>query len=206
MKTLLDVFLLALCVEAAGFAAQTEVGTEGHPSMGPPDAPVTIVEFADFECARCATMAPVLRQVLGNYPEEVRLVFRQLPLGSVNPRARKASEAALCAFDQGRFWDYHDALFEDQASLDRRSLEERAVRIGLDAVEFSLCLDSGRKAGAVDSDIEAAIGAGAYTAPTLYINGEMLTGSWPYRDVADRIDSELYRILRREVVGSEAEP
>jgi protein-disulfide isomerase len=192
--------------QGAAGAAEVEpaqVETEGHPAMGPAAAPVTIVEFGDFECPRCGAMHPVLREVLANYPDQVRLVFRQLPLGSVHPYARKAAEASLCAFDQGRFWEFHDALFADQGDLSRPSLGSRASALDLDVDRFSSCLDSGEKEAAVERDIEAAIEAGAYSVPTLYINGQMLTGSWPYREVADRVDAELYRLLQAEIAPSE---
>jgi protein-disulfide isomerase len=183
--------LLAVVLGASAQAAETGP----HPSQGPADAPVQIVEFSEFECAQCADMYSTLRRIREDYPEEVALVFRQLPLNSVHPRSQKAAEASLCALEQGRFWEYHDVLFEDPGDLAIHTLKDRAVRIGLDAASFDTCLDTGAKAAAVATDLRAAIDAGAYSTPTLYINGHMLTGNWGYRDVSRIIDSELFRIL-----------
>lgn len=175
------------------------VPTQGHPSRGSADAPVTIVEFGDFQCPHCGGMYATLKLIEEEYGDQVRLVFRQLPLTRIHPHAQKAAEASLCAFDQDQFWPYHDALFENQAELDVDALKRRAGDLGLDLVRFTACLDSGEKANAVREDVDAAIEAGAYSTPTLYINGEMLTGNWPYRDVARLIDAELLRLLEDEL-------
>jgi len=175
------------------------VDTEGHPSRGAAAAAVTIVQFGDFECSRCRDMDATLKTFGENYPDQVRLVFRQLPLNSVHPHAQKAAEASLCALEQERFWEYHDLLFGNQEALGIDALKARAAVLGLDTERFDACLDSGEMAEAVDRDIQAAIDAGAYSTPTLYINGQMLTGSWPYRDVERLIEAELFRIMGEEL-------
>ena len=196
-------FGITLCIILSSVLAATAqriyVPNEGHPSKGPSDAAITIVEFGDFECPQCGGMYATLKQIEADYFNQVRLVFRQLPLRSIHPNAEKAAEASLCAFDQHRFWEYHDSLFEKQEALDRQALISRAANLGLDTDRFRACLDSGEKKGAVDADLQAAIDAGAYSVPTLFINGEMMTGNWPYRDVARMIDAELFRLLRQEL-------
>lgn len=196
--------LSAILLSAIGVKGQgIEIPTEGHPSRGPVSAPVTIVEFGDFECPHCGGMYATLKLVQENYPDRVRLVFRQLPLRSIHPHAEKAAEASLCAFDQDQFWAYHDSLFENQAALDHSALIARAEELGLDTSRFETCLDSGEKQEAVDQDVQAAIDAGVYSTPTLYINGEMLTGDWPYRDVARMIDAALFRKLGEDLESQE---
>ena len=125
-----------------------EIATEGHPAKGPATAPVTIVEFSDFECPFCKRVVPTLEQVTQKYGDKVRLVFRQFPLSSIHPNAQKAAEAALCANDQGKFWEMHDAMFKDQKALEVAALKVTAGNIGVDKAKFDQCLDSGRFARA----------------------------------------------------------
>lgn len=180
-------------------AQRIAVPTGGHPSRGPAEAAVTIIEFGDFECPHCGGMYSTLKQIEADYFGQVRIVFRQLPLRSVHPHAQEAAEASLCALDQDRFWEYHDALFENQEKLDHQSLVSHARNLGLDTELFRSCMNSGEKRQVVDADLQAAIDAGAYSSPTLYINGEMMTGNWPYREVARMIDAELFRLLRQDL-------
>lgn len=183
--------------------AQDVTGEPGaHPAIGPESALVTIVEFADFQCGQCRDMYATLKTVLENYPMQVRLVFRQLPLATVHPLARQAAQASLCAFEQNGFWEYHDALFGNAEDLESETLRKWAGLIGLDLERFDACLRGGEKAEAVREDIQAAIDAGAYSVPTLYINGQMMTGNWAYRDVARVIDNELFRLLGEEIQGT----
>ena len=97
-----------------------EVAATG-PALGPDKAPVTIVEFSDFECPFCLRVVPTLERILEDYGDDVRLVFRQFPLNNIHPNAQSAAEASLCAADQSRFWQYHDALFAAPGGLDRHS-------------------------------------------------------------------------------------
>ena len=99
-----------------------------------------------------ARFYPTMKQVEKNYADKMRLVFRQFPLTNMHPRAQKAAEASLCANEQGRFWEFYDALFSDQSRLDVPSLKQRAQTLGLNTTAFNTCLDSGKQAGTILKD------------------------------------------------------
>ena len=170
---------------------RTQVAATG-PAKGPESAPVTIVEFSDFECPFCSRINPTLAQVRENYPDQVRIVFRQFPL-DMHPNARKAAEASLCASDQDKFWEMHDAMFADQRNLGVPALKEKAERIGLDAAQFGQCLDSGEYADEVAADLRAGVEAGVNGTPAMFVNGIPLSGAVPYENLAEVIDAELAR-------------
>jgi protein-disulfide isomerase len=167
-----------------------DVASEGFPAKGPEGAPVTIVEFSDFECPYCARVNPALDQVVKKYGDKVRLVFRQFPL-NIHANAQKAAEASLCARDQGKFWEMHDAMFKEQRSLGVEQLKEKAARLDLDAETFNECLDSSRYAEAVVADLQAGSAVGVTGTPAFFINGRFISGAQPYADIAKLIDEEL---------------
>jgi len=169
-----------------------EVAATG-PALGPETAPVTIVEFSDFECPFCLRIHPTLKQVMDEYDGRVRLVFRQFPLNALHPHAQKAAEASLCAMDQGKFWEMHDAMFENQRELDIESLKTRASELGLDSEAFGTCLDSGMFAEQVAVDVAAGRALGVSGTPALFINGRYLSGAQPFDVIARVIDDELQR-------------
>lgn len=170
---------------------RVEVAAEG-PARGPEDAPVTIVEFSDFQCPFCSRVVPTLEQVKENYGDKVRLVFRQFPL-DMHPNARKAAEASLCARDQGKFWEMHDEMFANQQQLGVANLKTMAADLELDAEQFNQCLDSGEYADEVAADMQAGVEAGVSGTPAMFINGRMVSGAVPYENVAEVIDEELAR-------------
>jgi protein-disulfide isomerase len=163
------------------------------PAKGPESAPVTIVEFSDFECPFCRRIYPTLNQVMDDYDGRVRLVFRQFPLHALHPNAQKAAEASLCADEQGKFWELHDAIFEGSGGLDVASLKTRAAELGLDERAFDSCLDSGEFADQVAADVAAGRALGVSGTPALFINGRYLSGAQPYDVIARVIDDELER-------------
>jgi protein-disulfide isomerase len=171
---------LRVPVEAAGF-----------PARGPESAPVTIVEFSDFECPYCSRVIPTLEQVVETYGDRVRLVFRQFPLNNIHPNAQKAAEASLCANDQGKFWEMHDLMFKEQRSLELEQLKEKAARLELDVEAFNDCIDSSKYADAIMSDLEAGSQVGVSGTPALFINGRFLSGAQPFEQLAIVIDEEL---------------
>jgi len=170
---------------------RTEVAATG-PSKGPEDAPITIVEFSDFECPFCSRINPTLAQVRQNYADQVRIVFRQYPL-PMHPNAVKAAEASLCAHEQGKFWEMHDVMFADQQQLGVEQLKAKASGIGLDPEDFNQCLDSGEYADEVQADLAAGAEAGVSGTPAMFVNGIPISGAVPYDQLSSVIDEELAR-------------
>jgi protein-disulfide isomerase len=172
---------------------RVEVATDGSPSLGPEDARVKIVEFSDFQCPYCSKLIPILKQAQKNYPDEVRLVFRQFPLKSIHPHAQKAAEASLCARDQGKFWEMHDLLFKGQNALGIKDLKVKAEQLGLDGAGFKRCLESGKSEDEVTKDLLAGARAGVKGTPCLFVNGRRLVGAASYQQISDLIEDELKR-------------
>ena len=173
---------------------RVEVAAEG-PARGPATAPVTIVEFSDFQCPYCKRVLPTLDQVKGKYGDQVRVVYRHYPL-SIHANAQKAAEAAMCADDQGKFWEMHDLLFSEQQKLAAEDLKEKATRLGLDAGKFGQCLDSGTHAEAVKADMRDGTVAGVDGTPAFFINGRFVSGAVPFETIAAVIDDEIKRAER----------
>ena len=164
------------------------------PTKGSKDAPVTLVEFSDFQCPYCKGMAPTLKQVAEKLGDKVQIVYRQYPIASIHPFATKAAEASLCAREQGKFWELHDAMFEDQTKLAVKDLKATAARLGMDAKKFDTCLDSGRYVEQVQNDQREGQRAGVNGTPAVFINGVLLPGgSVPYSTVEAAIQDELSR-------------
>ena len=172
---------------------RTEIPTAGFPTLGPASAPITIVEFSDFECPYCGGLFPTLKEIEKKYADKIRVVYRQYPLTSLHPHAQKAAEASLCADEQKRFWDFHDSLFGNQQDLTVDSLKRRAVELKLDAPAFNTCLDSGKHAETIKKDIVEGSRAGVSGTPAIFINGRLLSGNQPYTSIAQVIEDELQR-------------
>jgi protein-disulfide isomerase/Skp family chaperone for outer membrane proteins len=172
---------------------RVQINTAGFPSRGPADAPVTIVEFSDFECPYCGGLYPTLKQVEKNYPQQVRIVYRQFPLANIHPHAQKAAEASLCANDQQKFWEFHDSMFTNQRELSVPDLKQRAVDLKMDTQTFNQCLDSGRHAADVQADIQEGARNGVTGTPAMFINGRFLSGNQPYAEIRSVIEDELQR-------------
>ena len=172
---------------------RVEVDAVG-PSKGAGDsAPVTIVEFSDFECPYCKQVNPSLEKAVAEYGDKVRLVFRQFPLTNIHPKAVKAAEASLCAEDQGKFWEVHDAMFEDQKNLDVDNLKTIAANLELDVEAFNECLDSGRYNDQVAADLRAGASIGVSGTPAMFVNGRPMSGAVSFEMLAEVIDDELER-------------
>jgi protein-disulfide isomerase len=166
-----------------------EVAADG-PAKGPANAPVTIVEFSDFQCPFCSRVKPTVQQVMEAYPGKVRVVFRHFPLDN-HDLAPKAAEASLCAHDQGKFWEYHDVLFQNQNNLGPEALRQHAQTVGLQAEPFEQCLSSGKHAQKVKKDMEDGRRAGVSGTPAFFINGRMISGAQPFEEFRRLIDAEL---------------
>lgn len=162
------------------------------PSVGPANAKVTIVEFSDFQCPFCTRVRPVLAEVLQRHPEDVRLVYRHLPLANIHPRAYPAALAAACADDQGKFWEYHDELFDDPGELADADFGRLATKVGIsDLPAFDACLGSEDTRARVDADIAAAQSAGISGTPAFLVNGVLITGAQPVERFEELIAAEL---------------
>jgi len=172
---------------------RAKVDVAGHPSKGPATAPVTIVEFSDFECPYCGGLYPTLKRVEDTYKDKIRIVYRQFPLNNIHPRAQKAAEASLCANEQNKFWQLHDAMFNDQKNLTVDDLKAKAAALSLNAATFATCLDSGKHAAAIQSSLEEGNRLGVDGTPALFINGRYLGGNQPYDAIAKIIEDELLR-------------
>jgi len=171
-----------------------EVSGDRGFSRGPKDAPVTIVEFSDFQCPFCKTATVTVKQVLDKYPGKVRLIFRDYPIVSLHPQAPKAHEAARCAADQAKFWEYHDVLFERSPKLSVPELKRYALDLKLDATAFDQCLDSGKHTAEVDKDFQEGAGLGLTGTPSFFINGKQIVGAQPLAAFQKVVDSELAKV------------
>ena len=170
---------------------RVQVSTDGDPSIGQEDAPITMVEFSDYQCPYCeAWYQQVFDQLLANYPGKIRFVYRDLPLPS-HSEAIPAAEAADCAGEQGDYWKFHDALFSGKYSLGRAAYEQYAADLGLDAAAFTTCLDDHRYKTEVRADANDAAALGLTGTPSFVINGRVVVGALPYADFKAIIDEEL---------------
>jgi protein-disulfide isomerase len=176
---------------------RARIDASDSPAKGPSDAPVTLVEFSDFECGYCGRLVKTLDDIKENYGDKLRIVFRQFPL-QMHPNAPKAAEASLCANEQDKFWPMHDLLFQEQSQLDVVSLKDKASRLGLDRGAFDSCLDSGRYAEKVQKDLRDGSAVGVSGTPAMFVNGVPLAGgALPYDAISKAIDAELARIEGR---------
>ena len=167
------------------------VDVAGAPVRGPADAPITIVEFADFQCPFCARAEETLERLRHDYPNDLRIVWRDLPL-PFHPQALPAAIAARAAGAQGKFWAMHDRFYADHlTSLGRERFEKEAAELGLEMKRFKAALDADAGKAAVDADALAAAKAGAAGTPTFFVNGKAIHGAQPYDVFKARIDAEL---------------
>ena len=175
-------------------APRVAVSLDQDPAKGPAAAPITIVEFSDFQCPYCSRVNPTLKQVEEKYGDKVRVVFRDFPLVQIHKDAAKAAEAGECAHEQGKFWEMHDRLFADQSKLQVEALKQKATEIGLDAEKFNQCLDSSKYAAEVQKDVDEGARYGVTGTPAFFINGRMLGGAQPVEAFMQVIDEELARV------------
>lgn len=168
------------------------VTEDDDPSFGPADAPITIIEFGDFQCPYCQKWhAEVWSKLKAEYPTQIRLVYRDFPLYSIHPQAGPAANAAECANEQGKFWEYHDLLFSGNQPLGDTAYLEYANQVGLNPTSFQTCLKENRYEAEVNADFEYASGIGIQSTPTFFLNGVALIGAQPYEVFKEIIDLEL---------------
>jgi protein-disulfide isomerase len=166
-----------------GTSPSAAVSSEANddPVWGPEDAPVVMVEFSDFQCPYCHRFATeTLPQIRQTYGDKVRFIYRDFPLSSIHPQAEKAAEAGQCAQEQGKFWELHDLMFENQGALMVDDLKGYAQEAGLDAATFSDCLDSGKTAQEIQRDYQDGQVAGVTGTPGFLVNGVLVVGAQPF--------------------------
>ncbi|MCL4435571.1 MAG: DsbA family protein [Thaumarchaeota archaeon] len=170
------------------------------PSLGDLNAPVTIVEFSDFQCPFCASFFnETLPQIQKDYIDtgRIRLVYKNFPITKIHPYAEKAAEAAECAKEQGKFWEYHDLLFGNQQAWISENatttFEKYASTLKLNITQFSSCLNTNKYSGEISKDLQDGQKAQVSGTPTFFINGIRVVGAQPYSVFKDTIDSELKR-------------
>ena len=168
------------------------VDTDGDPSIGPADAPVTIVEFSDFQCPYCQRSMDTIKELRRLYGDKIRVVYRDYP-GPSHPHAAPAAEAAQCAGDQGKFWEFHDLLFTRKTREAGWDYDALARELGLQASEFSTCLSTGRYHEEVRKDLRDGLALGITSTPTFFINGRPLVGAQPIAEFTALIDPVLHR-------------
>jgi protein-disulfide isomerase len=163
----------------------------GTPARGAADAKVTIVEFSDFHCPFCKRVQPTLDQLLTKYPSQVRLVYKHMPLDNLHPQARRAAEASWCSQQQGKFWQYHDLLYEGGPDGSDATLSALAERAGIDVTAFQQCLSAGKAAEAVQQHVAEGAKLGVSGTPGFFVNGRFLSGAVPLEAFVQVIEEEL---------------
>lgn len=170
--------------------SQMQVHDGDHPVLGSPNPQIQIVEFSDFECPFCQAAHPVLRSMIQKHGDKVQLQYRHFPVASIHPRASFAAEASECARDQGKFWEYHDVLFQNQDRMEDDDLVRYAGSLGMDVVEFTRCYESQEKQQDVADDFTAGLQAGVVGTPTFFVNGFPIQGVVPietWEEIIDRV-------------------
>lgn len=165
------------------------IPTSGSPSLGPDNAPITLVEFSDFQCPYCALAAPRIREIVKAYPTQVRFIFKQFPL-DFHPQANLAAAAALAAQKQGKFWEMHDAMYATR-DLSRASLLAMAEKVGLNMQQFTADLASTQVKEAIVRDEQDGEAAGVDGTPALFINGQRYNGQIDLARLRPILDGEL---------------
>jgi protein-disulfide isomerase len=170
-----------------------DVDVDDDPVIGQKNAPITIVSFEDYQCPFCKrAFDQTFPQLKKEYIDtgKVKFVFRDFPL-SFHPQAKSAAEASECADEQGKFWEYHDELFNNQASLGKDLYIKLAGDLGLNVEQFTQCVDSGKYSEEVDKDFSYGQQVGVSGTPTFFVNGVKLVGAQPYAAFKQIIDAEL---------------
>ena len=161
-------------------------------SIGPADAPITIVEFSDYQCPYCKKWYDdVFSRLLSDYPNQIRFVYRDFPLYQIHPGAEPAAEAAECAGDQNAYWQYHNALFSNKYDLTSDGFIQYATELGLDTNSFASCMSSATHQSEVIKDLQDAINIGVQSTPTFFSNGFQVVGAQPYETFKNIIDQLL---------------
>lgn len=156
-----------------------DVVSTDDPSLGRKDAPLTVVEFADFYCPYSRESSFTMRELAIKYPEKFQYIYRDFPIAEIHPLAQKAAEAAECAADQGQFWQYHDKLYQNQYDLSLERFRQFAGELNLNETVFRNCLDDGTQKEEIQKDYADGLAAGVRGTPTFFLNGAKVDGAIP---------------------------
>lgn len=171
---------------------RSEISTGDAFTKGTATAPVTIVEFSDFHCPFCKRVQPVVSDVMKKYGDKVRLVYKDFPLDNLHPQARAAAEAARCAGEQGKFWEFHDKVYAGDANAAASVMTQYATEVGIaDVARFDACVSSRKYQARVQQDVAEGAKLGIQGTPGFFINGRLLSGAQPLDAFAKVIDAEL---------------
>jgi protein-disulfide isomerase len=166
------------------------VGPEDH-SRGPADAKLTVVEYGDYQCPYCGQAYPIVEQLMTTFADSMRLIFRNLPLADVHPHAEAAAEMAEAVALQGKFWEIHDALYENQRDLSDAAIRRYVDGVGANADDALKAIADGGPRTRVEADFEGAIRSGANGTPTFFVNGVRYDGSWMYEPFSEYLSEML---------------
>ena len=181
-----------------------EITPDGSRMRGDPKAPISIVEFSDFSCPFCLKAEASISAVMAQYPGQVKLSYRDFPLRELHPNAERAAEAARCAGEQDKFWEYHDQLFANQKRQDPEGLMDDARALNLDEPKFAACLSSGRYRQQIDQDVQMGSRAGIEATPGFYINDTFVNGAQPPEVYERIVDQKLAALKERAANGTPA--
>lgn len=176
--------------EVQDIKAALEVTKSDH-VRGESNAAVTLVEFSDFQCPFCSRFHPTVTQILDEYSDEVRWVYKHFPLDALHPQARPSAEASECAAEQGKFWEFGDALFENQSGLSSDYYTELARDLGLNLDQFNKCASTRKYKDKIEADYQLGIRLGVRGTPATFVNGELLVGAVPYSSMKGAIEKAL---------------
>jgi len=179
-------------VEVPAHVKRYVIPTDGDPAMGAADAPITLVEFSDYQCPYCIQWYnTVANRLLTDYSGKIRFVYKDLPLSAIHPNAQSAAEAADCAGEQLAYWKFHDALFSGKHGLGAQAYAEYASELGLDVNSFDTCVVEHRYKDKVDANASFVENMGFNSTPTFFLNGLAIVGAQPYEVFQQVIDLEL---------------
>lgn len=189
-KELQDKAALKVMLDPPRVAVNVPAGWPG--AKGSEKAPITLVEFSDFQCPFCKRAEPTVAQILTEYGDKIRFVYRDYPL-SFHPRAFPASIAAHCAAEQGKYWDMYANLMKEQGDLSDDDLKKRATAVKLDSGKFNSCYEGKKPEATIKASFDEGMAAGVTGTPSFFVNGRMLVGAKPIEEFKAIIDEELAR-------------
>ncbi len=164
---------------------------EGAHIRGNKNAKVKLVEYSDFQCPYCERHYPTIKQILAEYGDKVSFEYKHFPLNNIHPLAQPAAEASECASEQGKFWEYHDKIFENQRTLSQATLTQWAQDLGLNMTKFNSCVQAGTYRTKVQEQAAEGAGMDVEGTPATFVNGQLVSGALPYEAFKQLIDAEL---------------